>query len=170
MINFYLMDLTQIANDDIDTKANKAIFEKISISHIKFYKILTISIYYNLLRFFKVINKDVYISYITKENEIVSYAVCYPKSFKYPFMESNDYQIGSVYTDVKHRKKGYSELVIQKIIQNINCSRIWYLTESDNIPSINLCKKMNFKYFNNGRRSNDKLLSFMSIYEISEEN
>jgi RimJ/RimL family protein N-acetyltransferase len=83
-------------------------------------------------------------------------------------MGDGDYQIGSVYTDPEFRKKGYSALIIENILQNINCPRIWYLTESHNIPSINLCKKLNFSFFNNGLRSNDKFLSFLSIYKITE--
>lgn len=169
MINFYVMDSGQASNKRIfSNQENKIFFEKIHLKHLRFYKIITICVYYNLLRFFRVIKKDVYISYIIVDYSLVSYAVCYPKSFKYPFMGDGDYQIGSVYTDPEFRKKGYSALIIENILQNINCPRIWYLTESHNIPSINLCKKLNFSFFNNGLRSNDKFLSFLSIYKITE--
>ena len=170
MIDFYIMDSNHTDSNRTDSsKENKIIFGKISVSHLQFYKIITISAYYNLLRFFRVIKKDVYLSYIMVDHSIVSYAVCYPKSFKYPFMGDDDYQIGSVYTDPRYRKKGYSALIIENILTNINCSRIWYIADSGNIPSINLCKKLNFRYFNNGVRLRGKYLSFLSIYKITEE-
>jgi len=169
MINFYVMDSNQAnSNRSFSNKDNKILFEKIHLKHLRFFKIITISIYYNLLRFFRVVKKDVYISYIIIDNTIASYAVCYPKSFKYPFMGDDDYQIGSVYTDPAYRKKGYSALIIKNILHNINCPRTWYLTDSDNIPSINLCKKLNFSFNNHGLRSNDKFLSFLSIYKINK--
>jgi hypothetical protein len=171
MINFYIINSNQTANNRTDfNKENKVFFEKVSLLHLRFYKIITISAYYNLLRFFRVTKKNVYLSYVMVDNSIVSYAFCYPKSFKYPFMGDDDYQIGSVYTDPRFRKKGYSVLTIENILKNINCSRIWYLSYSDNTPSINLCNKLNFCYFNNGVRVRDKYLSFLSIYIITGEN
>ena len=170
MINFYVMDSNQTISDrSYSNEENNIFFEKINLKHLQLYKVVTICAYYNLLRFFRVIKKDVYISYIIVDKTIASYAVCYPKSFKYPFMGDDDYQIGSVYTDQKKKKKGYSVLIVENILQNINCPRTWYLTDSDNIPSINLCKKLNFSFLNNGLRSNNKFLSFLSIYKITKE-
>ena len=170
MIDFYMIESNHTDSSRIDSiKENNIVFKKISILHLQHYKIITITAYYNLLRFFRVIKKDAFLSYIMVDHSIVSYAVCYPKSFKYPFMGDNDYQIGSVYTDPSYRKKGYSALIIENILTNVNCSRVWYLAESGNIPSINLCKKLNFKYFNNGVRLRGKYLSFLSIYKITGE-
>jgi hypothetical protein len=170
MIDFYIMDSNHKDSNRIESsKENKIVFGKVSVSYLQFYKIRIISAYYILLRFLRVIKKDVYLAYMTVDHSIVSYAVCYPKSFKYPFMADDDYQIGSVYTDPRYRKKGYSALMIENILTNIKCSRIWYIVDSGNIPSINLCKKLNFRYFNNGVRLKGKYLSFLSIYKISEE-
>ena len=169
MINFYVFDYNScLQNKIISNVDDRIYFEKINLRHLRFYKIITVVAYYNLLRFFRVIKKDVYISYVIDSNSVISYAICYPKSFKYPFMEEDEYQIGSVFTDPRYRKKGYSGLIIKNILQNIKCKRIWYLTESDNIASINLCKKLNFNYFSKGTRSNNKFLSFLSIYKITD--
>jgi len=144
-------------------------FERVKFSHLLFFKIMIILVYYYLLRLTRVIKKDVYISYVLIDNSIVSYAFCYPKSFKYPFMKDEDYQIGSVYTDPGFRKKGYAALTIENILNNINCSKIWYLSHSENTSSIKLCKKFNFSYYGHGVRENNKYFSFLSIYKILGE-
>lgn len=145
---------------------SKVFFERVEFSHLRFFKIIIILVYYYLLRLFGIIKKDVYISYVLIGNSIVSYSFCYPKSFKYPFMKGEDYQIGSVYTDPGFRKKGYAALTIENILNNINCSKIWYLSHSENTSSIKLCNKFNFSYYGHGVRENNKYFSFLSIYKI----
>lgn len=168
MIDFYVKDSNDaVFSENYSRNESTVTFEKICISHLRLWQIITITAYYNLLRFFRVIKRDAYLSYIMVDQSIISYAVCYPKSFKYPFMGEYDYQIGSVYTDPRYRKKGYSALVIENLAQNISCPRVWYLAESDNIPSIKLCKKLNFKFFNNGVRLRGRYLSFLSIYRVT---
>lgn len=82
-------------------------------------------------------DKEVHHSYVTK------------KCYKFPFMSSQDLQIGNCYTDENYRGLGIYPYVIQKVIQrhlkNDHNIDVFMLIEEDNIASKRGVEKVGFQ-------------------------
>ena len=125
---------------DCEIKINK-----IKLSLLTYKGVRLTVLYYFLSRLIGIFRKDIYLGVIiSKEKKVVSSAICHPISFRYPFMEGGDYQIGAVNTVLSHRQQGFSLILLNSIMSYCKAKRYWYVFYSDNLPSIALAKKLGF--------------------------
>ena len=120
---------------------NPSFFDSIKLGKIR----LTFFIWF-LFRLFRFFKSPYYIVILTNcKKEVVHHFVLLPKSFKYPFMEKNDLQIGDVWTRDDYRGQNISAFVISKVLKDYlnNGYNFWYLTEPENPASINVARKLN---------------------------
>ena len=71
-----------------------------------------------------------------------------PAYYKWPFTADNDLQLTYVLTHPEYRGWGLAESTVRMAIrQNQRAGRcIWYVTNTKNVASRNLCKKMGFEF------------------------
>ncbi len=104
------------------------------------------------LRLFK--NRDYGLFLIYKENRLIHRSGVFPGYFRFPFMETDDLQIGDTWTDPEHRGRGIASFAIQEIVAL--CRRpgrgFWYITEQNNFPSIRAAMKVGFVKVGDGER------------------
>ena len=88
------------------------------------------------------------IYYVKHKNVLVHSSFCTPKSFKFPFMKSNDYHIGPCFTDSRYRGKGIYPKVLNHIVSELkrdpDCGNIYMIIEENNISSREGVKKAGF--------------------------
>lgn len=105
--------------------------------------------YFWLMHYLKIFKNDNYCAYVIYDkNKPVSSLVCVPSLYRWSFMKSRDIQIKNVFTVGEYRGKGYAFLLVNHAISDIGIYKksFWYMTNEENIPSQNLCKKIGFKY------------------------
>lgn len=77
----------------------------------------------------------------------VAGAVATPRWFRFPFMESNDLQLGDVWTNEAHRRQGLALSGCTALIAAAaaESGSIWWISESTNQPSIDLARRLGFE-------------------------
>ena len=100
-----------------------------------------------------------------RNNDIVHISQLIPKIFKYPFMNSNDFQIGTCWTKEEFRGCGIYPYVINYIVDNyVNSnSCVYMITTEDNILSQSGITKAGFQLVGRGYKK-----GLLGIYQIEK--
>lgn len=108
---------------------------------------------FHYLRVFK--NRQYCYISVFNENEKIASAFAVPAYYKWPFMKKDDVQFTYVMTDKKYRGKGIAGKLLNEAICQLRDSvkDFWYVTNSNNIPSIRLAEKTGFSLYSEGKRS-----------------
>ena len=105
--------------------------------------------FYTELRWVVASHRRLRIFYMEDEKRIIHSSFCTPKSFKFPFMNKNDYHIGPCFTDPLYRGKGLYPIVLSKIVKELKkspeCGNIYMIIEENNIASQEGVKKAGFQ-------------------------
>ena len=110
-------------------------------------------LFYWLFHYLRVFRNRDYSAVLVYEGDILaSSLLVVPAYYKWPFMADNDLQLTYVLPPPDYRGRGLAELAVRLAIQeNIQERRaIWYVTNSENIASRNLCEKVGFGLFSFG--------------------
>jgi GNAT superfamily N-acetyltransferase len=93
-------------------------------------------------------NTSYFSNVIYSNKKLICSLVCIPGLFIWPFMGKNDIQIKNVFTHRDFRRRGLAQSLLKYTIEESIAKNtvIWYLTHDNNIPSINLCRKLGFEY------------------------
>jgi ubiquinone/menaquinone biosynthesis C-methylase UbiE/GNAT superfamily N-acetyltransferase len=132
----------------------------------KFDFILCWVLYYRLIPSFE----DGYSAFLLyNEKEVLHHSVVTGRSFKYPFMGKNDLQIGMIFTQTEHRRKGLALYTGREILNRCEKSgrTIWYITEENNLASRRLAEKLGFSEFGLAIR---RKIFLLGRYELLTEN
>ncbi len=124
----------------------------------------SVKIYIYLFWFF--FTKGQYrIIYVKKDNTIIHYTHILPKFFKFPFMGSNDLEIGPSWTDEQYRGKGIFPAVMAYAFGYFKEEKRTFhaFAHIDNIPSQKAILKVGFSKWMNGYKT-EKL----GIYRIEK--
>ena len=103
---------------------------------------------------------------ILSNNKCINYCVILPFHFKFPFMGSNDFQIGPVWTHPNYKGKGLAKFSVRRIIELYSKEKpasFWYITRAENLASIRLAESLGFEKVGEGER-----LSPFGIYKIRQ--
>jgi ribosomal protein S18 acetylase RimI-like enzyme len=84
------------------------------------------------------------------QSRIVSSLLVVPAHFKWPFMGKDDLQITYVMTDQQYRGQGIGKAAIKFSMLSCQGKTMWYVTDEDNYPSVNLCKQTGFHFYAHG--------------------
>jgi GNAT superfamily N-acetyltransferase len=114
-------------------------------------------------------NKQYKALLLRQDKQIVSSLLVIPTYFKWPFMQKNDVQITYVMTNQQFRGQKLAYKLIQYAIANLleESTGVWYLTNSGNLASINLCTNLGFNKMGTGSRKSFKF--FKTIKLIAEK-
>jgi len=82
------------------------------------------------------------------DNKFLAHFFCIvPKYYRWPFMKKHDVQITYVITEKKYQGKGLAYQCISYVLSNLEVNGvIWYVTDSENIPSQRLAEKLGFEF------------------------
>lgn len=119
--------------------------------------------FFHYLKIFK--NSNYHTIFLFKGDELVGSLLVVPKYFKWPFMKDNDIQITYLKIKNRYRGLGYGEELMNftlEFLKNLDYGVLWYVTDSNNLPSQKLASKLGFEFFGKGKRS----LFFNSILNV----
>lgn len=87
-----------------------------------------------------------WVYYVKHGHEIIHTSYVMQKSYKFPFMKKNDFEIGPCFTKSEYRGKGIYPSVINRIQSDVLTDKnsIYMIVRSDNISSIKGIEKSGF--------------------------
>lgn len=92
-------------------------------------------------------NQDCGLLTLSDGRVIASYCWAHPGFFRYPFMATQDLQVGKVFTHPDYRGNGLAAAGVSELVHR--CTRpgrtIWYLTSKENPASIRVAEKLGFE-------------------------
>lgn len=99
----------------------------------------------------------------SKNGDLATSFMLTPAHFKWPFMDKNDAQIMYVMTSKTYRGQGLAEKAIRYgIMESPNyIQNFWYVTDTENIPSIKTTEKIGFSLVGYG-----KLMGFLKTLNL----
>ncbi len=105
------------------------------------------------------------IIYVKKDDKLIHYSHTLPKFFKFPFMGSEDLEVGPSWTDEKYRGKGIFPAVIGYTVQLFKKEKctFYILVHKDNSSSQKAVLKSGFNKWRDGYKT-EKL----GIYRIKD--
>ena len=109
-------------------------------------------------------NRQYALSLIRHQGRIVHRSCIFPGSFKFPFMSSTDLQVGDTWTASEFRSNGLACCALSRIVNTYSMSKIWYITNTKNTPSIQIAKRCGFRLYAKGRRNKMHRFSLSSTY------
>jgi SAM-dependent methyltransferase len=103
--------------------------------------------------------------------EVIHHSVVTTKSFKYPFMGQNDFQIGMIFTQSEFRRKGLASYALEEILRRNEAPNrtIWYITQKDNLASRKLAEKLGFSEYADAARKTFFLLGRYIVVPKKDE-
>ncbi|CAA6805030.1 MAG: Unknown protein [uncultured Sulfurovum sp.] len=103
------------------------------------------------------------IIYLYDNDKIIHYTHLLPKFFKFPFMKSDDLEIGPSWTAIEFRGKGLFPSVIAYILEHFKKGHrdFHILVHDDNISSQKAIQKVDFQEWGRGYRT-----KFLGIYKV----
>ena len=106
---------------------------------------------------------------IYDNSRLIHYSATFPAFFRFPFMNREDVQIGSIYTDPDYRGQGLAQLGVTHLLHNLSevQRRIWYVVEATNKTSIRLAERVGFQLVGTGEKSRRTNYSLLSTYQIT---
>jgi len=84
---------------------------------------------------------------------VVHRSCVFPAFFRFPFMCSDDLQIGDIWTLEGERRQGLSLIVLNHILNDNQNRTIWFLCEAGNSASERLARSVGMELFGVGRRT-----------------
>lgn len=101
-------------------------------------------------------NHDYRVLYLLSGSRVAHRSVLMPRYFRWPFMNRNDLQVSSTWTDPSYRGRGYATYALTLLAQLYSKPgrSIWYVTRENNIPSIKVCLSAGFQPYNYAERKN----------------
>ena len=81
-------------------------------------------------------------------------------------MGADDLQVGDIWTEASERGKGLASYVLNKIVSDHSNTRIWYITEENNISSMRVVTKAGFSLAGGGLRIKRYGLYLLGSYQL----
>jgi RimJ/RimL family protein N-acetyltransferase len=87
-------------------------------------------------------------------DEIAHYSAFTPRYWRFPFLASQDIQIGDIWTEPAHRGKGLAKHTLRRLIERLQVPgrSFWYVVEDVNRPSIKVAEDCGFRLAGVGTR------------------
>lgn len=86
------------------------------------------------------------ILFLLDGDTVVHFSYITPKSFRFPFMDKTDLQIGPCFTDTNYRGKGIFTEILMLINSVYANKNIWIYTNLKNTPSQKAIERSGFKF------------------------
>ena len=117
-------------------------------------------------RIFK--NQAYTIYVIQKGRRLVHRSCVFPGFFRFPFIASDDVQVGDIWTDPEHRRKGLASYALHSIVSApmLRGRKIWYVVAEDNRASIRVAERAGFVRYGEGVRKERFGSGLFAVYVI----
>src|SRR5690606_17875200 len=87
------------------------------------------------------------------EGKLAHFFCVVPKYYRWPFMKDKDVQITYVITEEAYKGRGFAFKGISQALNRLpKDGDVWYVTDTDNIPSQKLALKLGFELYGEGYR------------------
>jgi len=109
---------------------------------------------------------------IEEEDGTLLHVSCiFPRFFRFPFMATNDLQIGATYTVLGARGRGLAKRALIEAVRQLSSPgrAFWYLAEVANQASCRVAEQAGFKVVGHGERIARLGLSVLGAYRILQE-
>jgi RimJ/RimL family protein N-acetyltransferase len=95
----------------------------------------------------------------------------FPSFFRFPFMATDDLQIGATFTEVEARGRGLGQRALIEAVQRLDKpGRVfWYLTEAANVASCRVAEGAGFEEVGHGARFPRLGVGALGAYRLSEQ-
>ena len=115
-------------------------------------------------------NRDYGVLLIVHHRKLVHRSLVTPRYFKFPFMATDDLQIGDTWTDPAFRGRGLAGCAIGEIGQRLGArSRaFWYVVHDENAASIKVVERLQFALVGRGHKQAPFRLPLLGRYAIDE--
>lgn len=102
-----------------------------------------------------------------EDNRMIHRTCVFPGFYKFPFMGSDDLQLGDIWTKEEYRGKGLASSAIEYAIslKEFKDTIFWYVVETSNTDSIRLAEKHGFTAWAAAEKKTRLGLSFIGKYE-----
>jgi len=111
-------------------------------------------------------SRDYRVVYLKNSFEILHRTIIFPKFFRFPFMNKNDLQVGDILTKESLRGKGVASQVLSEILSSYKTKSFWFLCDENNISSVLIAHKNNFKLVGYGHKVTPLGLNIFSYYKL----
>lgn len=113
-------------------------------------------------------NRDYSVFSIHDGTHRIHRSCVFPGYFRFPFMEAGDLQIGDTWTSPDYRGRGLAKYALRETVRLLGRPdrSFWYLTESDNTPSIRVAEQVGFRLAGEGRRTHRYGLRILGSFEL----
>jgi hypothetical protein len=127
----------------------------------------TLFYYLNVFR-----NKEYAVVYIIQKDQIIHRSCVVPSYFRWPFMDWNDLQICSVWSDPALRGNGLAAETIAYVVTSFALPgrTFWYLTREANKSSIRVCEKTGFRRVGTAKRLKRFHLKLFGYFNLKPDN
>jgi hypothetical protein len=98
--------------------------------------------------------------------KVVHRSCLFPRFFRFPFMCSDDLQIGYIWTAESERRQGLSAVVLNHILNDHPNRTFWFLCESGNSSSARLARSVGMEFFGVGRRTSPFGIGFFGQFVV----
>jgi len=92
----------------------------------------------------------------------------HPSYFRFPFMEAADLQVGGLWTEPEHRRRGLAIAAVVRALELAahSSGQVWYVVARQNFPSVALAEKLNFKRELEADRTSHLGLKLLGAYNV----
>lgn len=105
---------------------------------------------------------------IEQRGRLVHRLIVTPAWYRFPFMGAHDLQIGDVWTSPRARRQQLARTAVAEVHRRFGLekSRIWYVTDCDNLASQALAKSCGYRLVGRGRKTRRFGTAFLGQYVI----
>lgn len=115
-------------------------------------------------------NRD-YAQYVVREDDrVIHRSGIYPRYLRFPFMGTDDLQIGDTWTDPDYRGRGLATEAVASIVgaRARPGRRFWYVVSDDNTASVRAIEKAGFSLSGVGERRPRLGLRALGAYVLTQ--
>jgi len=126
------------------------------------------ALFYSFIWKFQKKNYELHLLY--HNQTLVHYSVVLPKNYRFPFMNSQDIEIGPCWTHQDHRGQHLYSYVLNKIVNRFKNKKVsvWMICDTENVLSQKGILRTGFKIVGYGRRTKILGLRLLGKYKLEK--
>lgn len=105
-----------------------------------------------------------------RDDELVHRLIVTPRWHRFPFMERGDLQLGELWTNPAHRRKGFALAAMNEAHRLFGGpgQRFWYVTDADNLRSAALARSAGYEQVGTGQRTSPAGIRLLGQFKLDQ--